>query len=193
MSTRILLVDNEAVQRTDLKESLARQGYLVVGETGDGSAAIDLARQMRPDLVLMDVYLPGADGLAIAEVLLREKIAPVVLLTASADHPLVERATVAGVVNYLIKPLRECEVVPGIEVALARYQAVRALEEQVESLSEQLETRKVVERAKGLLMQTQRLSEQEAFRRIRKTSMDNRKSMKSVAEAILITSEVSAP
>ena len=189
MPTRILLVDNDAIERIDVKERLTKQGYLVVGEAGDGRTALNLARQIRPDLVLMDIHLIDGDSIAIAEILMQEKVAPVVMLTELADPPLVERANVAGVVNYLIKPLRESEIIPAIEVTLARYQALRTLEEQVASLTEQLETRKIIERAKGLLIE-RGLTEQEAFRKIRKVSMDSRKSMREVAEAILLANDM---
>lgn len=189
MPTRILLVDNDAIERIDVKERLTKQGYLVVGEAGDGRTALNLARQIRPDLVLMDIHLIDGDSIAIAETLMQEKVAPVVMLTELADPPLVERANVAGVVNYLIKPLRESEIIPAIEVTLARYQALRTLEEQVASLTEQLETRKIIERAKGLLIE-RGLTEQEAFRKIRKVSMDSRKSMREVAEAILLANDM---
>ncbi len=190
MPIRILLVDDETIQRIDLKEVLTKQGYLVVGEATDGRSAVNLARKIRPDLVLMDIRLPDMDGIAAAEALIQERVAPVMLLTAFGDQPLVERAKAAGVLSYLIKPLRECEIIPAIEVALARYRAFRALEEQVRSLSEQVETHKIVERAKGLLMEKQGLSEQEAFRKIRKVSIDNRKSMREVAEAILLANDM---
>lgn len=189
MPTRILLVDNDAIERIDVKERLTKQGYLVVGEAGDGRTALNLARQIRPDLVLMDIHLIDGDSIAIAEILMQEKVAPVVMLTELADPPLVERANVAGVVNYLIKPLRESEIIPAIEVTLARYQALRTLEAQVASLTEQLETRKIIERAKGLLIE-RGLTEQEAFRKIRKVSMDSRKSMREVAEAILLANDM---
>ena len=191
MPTRILLVDNDAIQRINEKASLTNKGYLVVGEAGDGRTALNLARQIRPDLVLMDRQLPDGDSIAIAEALMQEKIAPVVMLTAFVDPPLVAGVKAADIVNYLIKPLRECEVIPAIEVTLARYQALRTLEEQVESLTEQLESRKIVERAKGLLIE-RGLTEQEAFRKIRKASMDSRKSMRVVAEAILLANNMSA-
>jgi AmiR/NasT family two-component response regulator len=190
MPTRVIIADDETIQRLDLKDILTKQGYLVVGEAGDGVSAVNLAREIRPDLVIMDIRMPDMDGIAAAETLTQEKIAPVLLLTAYGDQPLVERAKEAGVVNYIVKPLRESEVTPAIEVALARYSEFRALEEKARTLSDQLETRKVVERAKGLLMEKQGLSEQEAFRKIQKASMNNRKSMREVAEAILLTNEM---
>jgi two-component system, response regulator PdtaR len=192
MQKRILLVDRDALERNDLKECLSNQGYLVVAAVGDGRSALQLARQLRPDLTLMDVHLADGDGIAIAEALTKEKITPVVVLTACTDLSLIERAKVAGVVNYLIKPLRECEIIPAIEVALARYQAFCTLEEQVTSLTDQLKARKLVERAKGVLMEKYHLPEQEAFRKIRKMSMDSGKSMQVVAEAVLLTDEISA-
>ena len=188
MPTRIIIADDETIQRMDLKDVLTRQGYLVIGEAGDGVSAVNLARELRPDLVIMDIRMPDMDGIAAAETLTQEKIAPVLLLTAFGDQPLVERAKEAGVVNYIVKPLSE--VTPAIEVALARYSEFRALEEKTRTLTDQLETRKVVERAKGLLMEKQGLSEQEAFRKIQKASMNNRKSMREVAEAILLTNEM---
>src|SRR5690349_16097048 len=190
MPTRIIVADDETIQRMDLKEVLTKQGYLVVGEAGDGVSAVNLAREIRPDLVIMDIRMPDMDGITAAETLTQEKIAPVLLLTAFGDQQLVERAKEAGVINYVVKPLRESEVAPAIEVTLARYSAFRVLEDEAKSLADKLETRKVVERAKGLLMEKQGLSEQEAFRKIQKASMNNRKSMREVAEAILLTDEM---
>ena len=190
MPTRIIIADDEAIQRMDLRDVLTKQGYLVIGEAGDGQSAVNLARELRPDLVIMDIRMPDVDGISAAGTLTQEKIAPVLLLTAFGDMELVERAKDAGVVNYIVKPLRESEVVPAIEVTLARYNEFRAIEDENHTLVEKLETRKIVERAKGLLMEKQGLSEQEAFRKIQKASMNNRKSMREVAEAILLTNEM---
>ena len=190
MPTRIIIADDEAIQRMDLRDVLTKQGYLVIGEAGDGQSAVNLARELRPDLVIMDIRMPDIDGISAAGTLTQEKIAPVLLLTAFGDMELVERAKDAGVVNYIVKPLRESEVVPAIEVTLARYNEFRTIEEENHTLVEKLETRKIVERAKGLLMEKQGLSEQEAFRKIQKASMNNRKSMREVAEAILLTNEM---
>jgi response regulator NasT len=190
MPTRIIIADDETIQRMDLKDMLTRQGYLVVGEAGDGLSAINLARELRPDLLIMDVRMPEKDGIDAAEVLTREKIAPVMLLTAFSDQLLVERAKEAGVVYYFVKPLQESEVRPAIEIVLARYQEFSALEEKSKALTEQLNARKIVERAKGLLMEKQGLSEQVAFQKIQKASMNNRKSMREVAEAILLANEM---
>ncbi len=190
MPTSILIADDEIIQRMDLKDMLTRLGYAVVGEAGDGLSALNLAREIRPDLVIMDIRMPGMDGIAAAKTLTQEKIAPVLLLTAYSDQPLIESAKEAGVMNYLVKPWRENEVVPAIELALARYDEFHALAEKARNLAAQLEARKIVERAKGLLMEKQGLSEQEAFQKIQKASMDNHKSMRDVAEAILLAYEM---
>lgn len=187
---RILIVDDESIIRLDLREMLTHLGYDVVAEAGDGEAGMDLARKLRPDLVIMDIKMPEVDGITAASTLTAEKIAPVVLLTAYSDQALVDRARDAGVVGYLVKPFREAELLPVIELSLARFAEFEALEREVGDLREALETRKVVERAKGVLMEVHGLAEAEAFRRIRKTSMDARKSMKEVAEAILLTYEM---
>jgi two-component system, response regulator PdtaR len=174
----------------DLREMLSHLGYDVVAEAGDGAAALDLSRKLRPDLVVMDIKMPDVDGIAAAEVLTNEQIAPVVLLTAYSDQALVERARDAGVVGYVVKPFREAELLPVIELSLTRFAEYTALRREVGDLRDALEARKVVERAKGVLMDVHGLTESEAFRRIRKTSMDSRKSMKEVAEAILLTYEM---
>jgi len=152
-------------------------------------SAVNLARELRPDLVIMDIRMPDMDGITAAETLMQEKIAPVLLLTAFEDQPLVERAKEAGVVNYILKPLRESQVAPTIELTLDRYNKFRAIEEKARDLTEQLETRKLIERAKGLLIE-RGLTEQDAFRKIRKVSMDSRKSMREVAEAILLANDM---
>ena len=166
---------------------LTTLGYLVVGEAGDGVSAVNLARELRPDLVIMDIKMPGMDGIAAAKVLTEEKVAPVLLLTAFSQQDLVERAKEAGVVGYIVKPFREAELVPAIEIALARFQEFQALEKETADLKETLETRKLVDRAKGLLMDTHGLTDAEAFRKIQKMSMNTRKPMKEIAEAILLT------
>ena len=187
---RILIADDESLIRLDLREMLTHLGYDVVAEAGDGGAAIDLARKLKPDLVIMDIRMPEVDGIVAAETLTRERIAPVLLLTAYSDHQLVKRAKDAGVVGYVVKPFREAELRPVIELSLARFDEFRALEREVGDLSEALESRKVVERAKGVLMDAYGLRESEAFHRIRRTSMDARKSMREVAEAILLTHQM---
>ncbi|MDQ4075710.1 MAG: response regulator [Chloroflexota bacterium] len=187
--TRIIVADDESIIRMDLKEMLTALGYLVVGEVGDGRSAVNLARELRPDLVIMDVKMPGMDGIEAAKILTEEKIAPVLLLTAFGQRDLVERAKEAGVVGYLVKPFRESDLTPAIEVALARFDEFKALEEEVDNLKEALETRKVVDRAKGILMTRDDLTEQEAFRRIQKMSMNTRKPMREIAEAVILTYE----
>ncbi len=185
---RVIIADDESIIRMDLREMLNNLGYLVVGEVGDGRSAVHLARELKPDVVIMDIKFEGDefDGIDAARVLTEEKIAPVLLLTAYSQRDLVVRAKEAGVVGYLVKPFREADLVPAIEVALARFQEFQALEKQVGDLREALETRKFVDRAKGILMDTQGLSEAEAFRRIQKMSMNTRKPMKEVAEAIIL-------
>lgn len=190
MPTRIILAEDDSVIRMDLREELQRQGYLVVGDVGDGQSAINLARELRPDLIIMDIRMPELDGIEAARVLTSERLAPVVLLTAFSDDELIERAREAGVVNYVTKPWRQSDLKPAIEIALARFQEFREMESQVKTLEDQLATRKVVEKAKGVLMEKYTLTEHEAFRRIQKLSMNNRKSMREVAEAILLAEEV---
>ena len=190
MPTRIIIAEDDTVIRLDLKEELQRQGYLVVGDVGDGQSAVNLARELRPDLVVMDVRMPEMDGITATEILTREKIAPVVLLTAFSDEELIERARGVGVLHYVTKPWRSSDLKPAIEIALSRFQEFKTMESRVKDLEDHLATRKVVEKAKGVLMEKYGISEQEAFRRIQKTSMNNRKSMKNVAEAILLAEEL---
>lgn len=187
---RIIIADDESLIRLDLREMLTHLGYDVIGEAGDGRSAMELARRLRPDLLIMDIKMPDFDGISAAEELTRERIAPVVLVTAYSDQGLVERAREAGVVGYVVKPFREAELMPVIELSRARFDEFRTLEREVGSLKEALETRKLIERAKGVLMETHGLRESEAFHRIRKTSMDARKSMKEVAEAILLAHDM---
>ena len=188
--TRVVIADDESIIRLDLREMLTNLGYLVVGEAGDGQSAVNLARELKPELVIMDIKMPNMDGIAAAKILTEEHIAPVLLLTAFSQQDLVERAKEAGVVGYIVKPFREQELVPAIEVALERFREFRALEQEVADLKEAFETRKLVDRAKGLLMDSQGLTEAEAFRKIQKMSMNSRKSMREVAEAILLTHQV---
>ncbi len=188
--TRLVIADDESLIRMNLKETLVGLGYLVVGEAGDGVSAINLARELRPDLVVMDIKMPKLDGIQAAEVLTQERIAPVVLLTAYSDRELVSRAAESGVVNYLVKPFREADLLPAIEVAMARFAELRAMDKQLGDLKESLETRKVVERAKGLLMEKQGLSEAEAFRKIQQLSMNTRRPMKEIAQSILLAAQI---
>ena len=187
--TRVIIADDESLIRTDLREMLGSLGYLVVGDVGDGQSAVNLARELKPDVVIMDIKMPNMDGIEAARMLTQEKIAPVLLLTAYSQRDLVDRAKEAGVVGYLVKPFREQEIVPAVDIALARFQEFRELEKEVGDLKETLETRKVVDRAKGVLMDSQHLTEAEAFRKIQKMSMNTRKPMKEIAEAIILAQE----
>ena len=187
--TRVIIADDESVIRADLREMLTTLGYLVVGEAGDGQSAVNSARELKPDIVIMDIKMPNMDGIEAAKILTQEKIAPVLLLTAYSQRELVDRAKEAGVVGYLVKPFREQEIGPAIDIALARFQEFRELAKQVGDLNETLETRKIVDRAKGVLMDTQHLTEAEAFRKIQKMSMNTRKPMKEIAEAIILAQE----
>jgi AmiR/NasT family two-component response regulator len=186
--TRVIIADDESIIRMDLREMLNNLGYLVIGEVGDGRSAVNQARELKPDVVIMDIKFEGDefDGIDAARILTEERIAPVLLLTAYSQRELVLRAREAGVVGYLVKPFREADLAPAIEVALARFGEFRAVEKEVGDLEEALETRKFVDRAKGILMDTQGLTEAEAFRKIQKMSMNTRKPMKDVAEAIIL-------
>ncbi|MFM2310040.1 MAG: hypothetical protein RLY87_2162 [Chloroflexota bacterium] len=187
---RLVIADDESIIRMNLRETLVGLGYLVVGDAGDGVSAIHLARELRPDLVIMDIKMPKLDGIQAAKVLTEEKIAPVLLLTAYSDRELVERARDAGVVNYIVKPFREAELLPAIEIALARFAEFNSIATELGDLKDTMETRKLVERAKGVLMDTQGLKEQEAFRKIQQLSMNTRKSMREIAQAILLTAQI---
>jgi AmiR/NasT family two-component response regulator len=183
---RVIVADDESIIRMDLREMLTNLGYLVIGEVGDGRSMVNLARELRPDVVIADIKMPDMDGIEAARILTEEKIAPVILLTAYGQRELVERAKEAGVVGYLVKPFQESDLSPAIEIALAQFAEFQDLEKEVEDLKQALETRKLVDRAKGILMDTQGLKEAEAFRKIQKMSMNTRKPMKEVAEAIIL-------
>jgi AmiR/NasT family two-component response regulator len=184
--TRVIIADDESIIRMDLREMLTNLDYLVVGEVGDGRSAVNLARELKPDVVIMDIKMPDMDGIEAARILTEEHIAPVILLTAYSQKDLVERAKVAGVVGYMVKPFREADLGPAIEVALARFKEFETLHKEVDDLQLALETRKLVDRAKGILMDSQGLTESDAFRKIQKMSMNTRKPMKEVAEAIIL-------
>ncbi|HEV8340558.1 MAG TPA: response regulator [bacterium] len=185
MTLRVVIADDEAVIRMGLRTMLEERGYRVVGEAGDGERLVDLVGKLRPDLVFLDIKMPGMDGLTAAERLAETARVPVILLTAYSDRSLVERARRAGVMGYLMKPLREADLAPAIELALARFSDLEALTEEVTDLRETLETRKLVERAKGLLMRRLGLSEEEAYRRIQTASRASRRSMQEIAREIL--------
>jgi two-component system, response regulator PdtaR len=187
---RIVIADDETIIRLDLKTLLEEMGHEVVGEAADGQKALELARSLKPDVVIMDIKMPVMDGLDAAKIIADEKIAPVVLLTAYSQKDLIERAKEAGVFGYLVKPFQESDILPAIEIALARYLEMQELETTVGSLEEKLETRKVIDRAKGILMDKYQMSEADAFRRIQQQSMNQRRSMKEIADAILIANEI---
>lgn len=182
---KVLIAEDEAIIRLDLKEMLEEEGHDVVGEASDGEAAIRLARERAPDLVIMDIKMPGLDGLAAAEKIVEEEIAAVLILTAFSQKDLVQRAAEAGAIGYLVKPFQKADLMPAIEIALARHEEFSALKKEAADLSERLETRKVVDRAKGKLMDAQKLSEAEAFRHIQKRAMDERRPMKEIAHDVL--------
>src|SRR3954471_4346740 len=182
---RVLIAEDEALIRLDLAEMLREEGYDVVGEAGDGQQAVELAEKHRPDLVILDVKMPVLDGISAAEQIADARIAPVVILTAFSQRDLVERARDAGAMAYLVKPFTKADLLPAIEIAVSRYAEIHALESEVDDLTDRLEARKLVERAKGVLQTDRGMSEPDAFRWIQKTSMDKRRSMRAVAEAVL--------
>ncbi len=182
---RVVIAEDEALIRMDLAEMLAEQGYEVVGEAGDGARAVELAEEHRPDLVILDVKMPVLDGIAAAERIAGQRIAPVVILTAFSQRELVERARDAGAMAYLVKPFSAGDLVPAIEMAVSRFAEVQALELEVADLQERLETRKTVDRAKSVLQTQLGLSEPDAFRWIQKTAMDLRLSMREVSQGVV--------
>jgi two-component system, response regulator PdtaR len=189
---RVLIAEDEALIRLDLAEMLVEEGYEVVGEAGDGETAVRIAEELRPDLVIMDIKMPIMDGLAAAEKIAAARLAPVVILTAFSQRDLVERARAAGAMAYLVKPFQKSDLVPAIEIALSRFSEVSALETEVAGLTDRLETRKVVERAKGALMTKYGMTEPQAFKWIQRTAMDHRMTMREVADRILAESTETA-
>jgi AmiR/NasT family two-component response regulator len=188
---RVLIAEDEALIRLDLREMLVEEGYDVVGEAGDGETALRLAEQLRPDLVILDIKMPIMDGLAAAEKIAAARLAPVVILTAFSQRDLVERARAAGAMAYLVKPFQKSDLVPAIEIAASRFSEMTALESEVATLTDRLETRKLVERAKGALMTTYSMTEPQAFRWIQRTAMDHPMTKRDVAERII--AETPAP
>ncbi len=186
---RVLIAEDEALIRLDLKEMLEEEGYSIVGEVGDGQQAVDLARELTPDLVILDIQMPVLGGLSAAEQIASARIAPVIVLTAFSQRELVERARDAGAMAYLVKPFSKNDLVPAIEVARGRFAEMSALDGEVRTLEERLETRKVVEQAKGRLMSERGITEAEAFRWIQRTAMNQRTSMKALAQTILASDE----
>jgi two-component system, response regulator PdtaR len=182
---RVLVAEDEALIRLDLVELLTEEGYTVIAEAGNGEEALELARKLVPDLVVMDVKMPKMDGISAAAIIAEERIAPVVMLTAFSQRELVERARDAGAMAYVVKPFDASDVVPAIEIAIGRFAEIRAVEAEVADLEERFASRKAVDQAKGLLQEGLGLSEAEAFRWIQKTAMDLRKSMREVAEGVI--------
>ena len=180
-----MIAEDEALIRMDLAEMLAEEGYDVVGQAGDGQQAVDLAEELRPDLVILDVKMPVLDGIAAAERIAGRRIAPVVMLTAFSQRDLVERARDAGAMAYLVKPFSQTDLAPAIEMAVSRFQEIGVLEAEVADLQDRLETRKAVERAKSVLQKDLGLTEADAFRWIQKTAMDLRLSMRQVADGVI--------
>ena len=189
---RVLIAEDEALIRLDLAEMLREEGYQVIAESGDGESAIELARDLRPSLVIMDIKMPKVDGISAAAVIVKERIAPVVMLTAFSQRDLIEQARDAGAMAYLVKPFARHELVPAIELSVSRFAEMRALEDEVSSLNERLEIRKVIDRAKGLLMANNGMTEPQAFRWIQRTAMDRRSTMKVIAEAVISGLDVPA-
>lgn len=185
MATRVVIAEDEAIIRLDLKETLEEEGYEVVGETGRGDEAVKLVREREPELVILDIKMPGLDGLAAAREIATERRAAVLILTAFSQRDLIEQARDAGALAYLVKPFERSELIPAVEVALGRFQEMKALADQTATLEEQLETRKVVDRAKGLLMDTFGLGEHEAFSFIQKRAMSERVTMRAIAEKVI--------
>ncbi|MCW2874133.1 response regulator [Actinacidiphila oryziradicis] len=184
-TTRVVIAEDEALIRLDLKEMLEEEGYAVVGEAGDGETAVKLAEEHRPDLVILDVKMPILDGISAAERIAKERLAPVLMLTAFSQRELVERARDAGAMAYLVKPFSKSDLVPAIEMAVSRFTELKQLELEIADLSQRLETRKLVDRAKSVLQTKYGLTEPAAFRWIQKTSMDRRMTMQAVAQAVI--------
>jgi response regulator NasT len=185
MTVRVVIAEDEAIIRLDLKETLEEEGYEVVGETGRGDEAVALVKEHNPDIAILDIKMPGLDGLEAAREIAGERRAAVLILTAFSQKDLIQQARDAGALAYLVKPFQKSELIPAIEVALGRFAEAQALEREVQSLEEQLQTRKVVDRAKGMLMDRHHLNENDAFSFIQKTAMRQRQTMKAVAEQII--------
>ncbi len=185
---RVLIAEDEALIRMDLREMLEEDGHEVVGEARDGAEAVTLARELRPDIVFMDVKMPGTDGIAAAGTIAEEALAPVVMVTAFSQQTYVEEATAAGALGYLVKPFEKKDILPAMQVAVARFAETKALVDEVADLGERLETRKWLDRAKGVLM-ARGMAEAEAFRRLQKLAMDRRKPLREVAEAVVLAAE----
>ncbi len=185
MPTRVVIAEDEAIIRLDLKETLEEEGYEVVGETGRGDEAVELVRQLKPDLAILDIKMPGIDGLEAARAISADRQAAVLILTAFSQRDLIEQARDAGALAYLVKPFEKTELLPAVEVALGRFAEMKALADENSSLTETLEVRKLVDRAKGILMDRHGMKESDAFRFVQKSAMDGRQALKDVAQAVI--------
>jgi response regulator NasT len=184
-AVRVVIAEDEAIIRLDLKETLEEEGYEVVGETGRGDEAVALVRELSPDIAILDIKMPGLDGLSAAREITKERGAAVLILTAFSQRDLIERARDAGALAYLVKPYQRTELIPAVEIALGRFKEMKTLEAEVRGLENQLEIRRLVDRAKGMLMDQHGMAEAEAFNFIQKTAMRERQTMKQVAERII--------
>ena len=185
MSVRVVIAEDEAIIRLDLKETLEEEGYEVVGETGRGDKAVELVRELRPDLAILDIKMPGMDGLEAARHITRDRICGVLVLTAFSQREVIEEARDAGALAYLVKPFQKSDLIPAIEVAIGRFRELRALNGEVDALGEQLETRKALDRAKGILIDSHSMSEADAYGFIQRAAMNHRTTMKAVADLII--------
>jgi response regulator NasT len=185
MTLRIVIAEDEAIIRLDLKETLEEEGYEVVGETGRGDKAVELVRELRPDLVILDIKMPGMDGLAAARIITAERLSAVLILTAFSQREVVEEARDAGALAYLVKPFQKTDLIPAMEVALGRHRELAALNGEVLALGEQLQVRKVVDRAKGMLIDRHGMTEADAFAFLQRQAMNSRTTMRAVAESVL--------
>jgi len=185
MSIRVVIAEDEAIIRLDLKETLEEEGYEVVGETGRGDKAVDLVRELRPDLAILDIKMPGMDGIEAARLITKDRICGVLVLTAFSQREVIEQARDAGALAYLVKPFQKTDLVPAIEVAIARFREMQALNGEVDALEEQLETRKSIDRAKGILIDQCSMSESDAYGFIQRGAMNHRTTMKAVADMVI--------
>lgn len=189
----ILIADDDAVLRLDLRKMLESMGHCVVGEADNGETACYLARSLRPDLIILDVMMPKQNGLEAAEVISQERLGPVMLLTAYSDVPMIEQANRAGVLAYLVKPFRQQELQPTIEIAITRYREMLALEGALDTVQEQIDTNRLIGRAKRVLMDRHGISDQEAYRRLHAQALSTNRSLREIAEAILLTEDMAMP
>lgn len=183
---RVIVIENDATWRKNIKGILAKMGYWVIGEAEDGQSGLKMVRSRQPDLVIIEAFLPGLDGHEVAQIINEDKLAPVIMISSSTKQNIIEKAKAAKVFAFLMKPELEYNLIPAVELALTNYQEIIRLENEVKELKETLETRKVIERAKGILMETMGITETDAFKRIQKQSMNKRISMRAVAEAIIL-------